>query len=213
MIARATTPPATPPAIAAVFEDDPDLDEDPELETGEVAEEGDPATREVEAIAVVACPAPAPAVDVKLEAEINEPGITSGESPTPRAAVASQRPEVVGSMRAQCGTRVPEGTALGNDEGAKVVVQLLEYSAQEIHIADWHASQALRRLYATVLHLHMFVPSRAVGPVYEYPGSSAFMENAPLLQVDMRYAATVHAFWPRVLNDQSHVKLQSGALI
>jgi hypothetical protein len=44
-----------------------------------VAEEGDPATREVEAIAVVACPAPAP-VDVKLEAEINEPGITSGES-------------------------------------------------------------------------------------------------------------------------------------
>jgi hypothetical protein len=113
-----------------VFED-PDLDEDPEPETAEVAEEGDPATRDVEAIAVVACPAPATDVDVKDEAEINEPGITSGESPTPSAMVASQRPRasVVGSKRAQCGTRVPAGTALGNVEGGKVVVQLVEYSA------------------------------------------------------------------------------------
>jgi hypothetical protein len=213
MAASATTPPATPPAIAAVFDEDPlpDLGEESDPETAEVAEEGDPATREAEERAVVECPAPA--ADVKVEAEINEPGITSGESPTLRAAVASQRPETVLSVRAQCGTRVPDGTALGNVEGAKVVVQLVLYSAQVIHIAPWHASQALRRLYETVLHLHMLEPSATLGPEYESPNGSAFMVNAPLLQVDMRYAATVHAFWPRLLNDQSHNKLQSGALI
>jgi hypothetical protein len=201
-----------------VFDDDPlpELDEEPGWETPEVAEEGDPATREVLAMAVVACPAPATDTDTEvpeLPVEISEPAITSGVSPTLRAEVASQRPKAVSSMRAHCGTRVPAGTALGNVEGAKVVVQLVVYSAQGIHTAPWHASQALRRLYATVLHLHMFVPSAAVGPVYENPVCSAAMVNAPLLQVDMRYAATVHAFWPRLLNDQSHNRLQSGALI
>jgi len=137
MTASATTPAATPPAIAAVFDDDddplPDFDEEPELERPEVAEEGDPA------VVLVACGPPAPAADaeVALEAEINEPGPTSGESPTPRAATASQRPRaaLLESMRAQRGTRVPAGTALGNVEGGKVDVQLVLYSGQVIHTA------------------------------------------------------------------------------
>jgi hypothetical protein len=79
MIASATMPPITPPAIVAVFEDDllPDLDEDPGSETTEVGEEDEPAAPTVE----VACPpAPAASVDDGVEAEINEPGITSGVS-------------------------------------------------------------------------------------------------------------------------------------
>jgi hypothetical protein len=70
------------------------------------------------------------------------------------------------------------------------------------------------REYATVLHLHKLVSSMPLGPVYEYPGESALMVNAakraqkalpsldakriqhsqPKLHVDIKYAATVHAF-------------------
>jgi len=212
MIARPTTPPAAPPAIAAVF-DDPlpeDLPEEPV--TPEVAEDGDPATRVEAPSVVVTCPAPATEVEL-VAAPRTAPGSASGESPTVSAVMASQRLTLVSSMRAHFGTRVPDGTGLGNVEGGIVSEQLVMYSVQGIHVCPWHASQALRRLYPMVLHLHKFVPSAAVGPVYENPGNSGFMVNVPELQVAIKYAATVHAFWPRVLNDHSHAKLQSGETI
>jgi len=70
---------------------------------------------------------------VALEEPIIAPGATSGESPTSIAMIGSQLPSDVTSMRAQCWTRVPEGTGFGNDEGGRGFVQLYEYSDQGIH--------------------------------------------------------------------------------
>jgi len=92
-----------------------------------------------------------------------------------------------------------------------VFVQLKEYSDQVIHVSDWHASHALMSEYAMVLHLHRLLLSIPLGPVYEYPGCRESMVNEPPLHVDIKYAATVHAFWPRELKDHFHDKLQSGA--
>jgi hypothetical protein len=81
----------------------------------------------------------------------------------------------------------------------------------DVHVSPWHASHALMREYEIVLHLHKFPSSTPLGPVYEYPGWRAAMENAvrgkgtrwlvhegddslPPLHVDIKYAATVHAF-------------------
>jgi len=47
--------------------------------------------------------------------------------------------------------------------------------------------------------------------MYEFPGSSGGMEYPPQLHVDIKYAATSHAFWPRELDGHFHVRLQSGA--
>jgi hypothetical protein len=47
-----------------------------------------------------------------------------------------------------------------------------------IHFSLWHASHALIREYATVLHLHKLESSTPLGPVYEYPGRSELMVNA-----------------------------------
>lgn len=56
------------------------MDEEPPGEEAiEVAEEGDPAL-EAEATEVLVCPEPEPTAVVAPEPEINEPGITSGES-------------------------------------------------------------------------------------------------------------------------------------
>ena len=49
------------------------------------------------------------------------------------------------------------------------------------HVVDgspWHASQALMRLYRTVLHLHKSPSSGPLGPLYEFPGSRAGIINA-----------------------------------
>lgn len=211
MAARATTPPATPPAIAPVFDPLPE-DEEEEEEAGEeegvavTTAEAEEDTPDREALEVGL-------ILPEAEVAINEPGCTSGVSPTVNAVLAFQRFALVLSRRAHCGTRVPEGTALGNVEGVSVFVQLNAYSDQVIHVAPWHASQALMRLYVTVLHLHKFASSTPLGPVYENPGCSASMVNAPPLHVAIIYAATVHAFWPRVLNDHFQDKLQSGATI
>lgn len=83
MRARATTPPATPPAIAPVFDDDfPEGLLEPELEEMEVPEVGAPATREAVEIVAVACPmAVVPGIEVETELPpITEPASTSGES-------------------------------------------------------------------------------------------------------------------------------------
>lgn len=193
MVARTTTPPATPPAIAAVFDPLPEDDEEEALD--------------LEALEVgLAFP--------EVEALINEPGPSSGATPAMYALVAFQRFSKVLSTRAHCGTLVPRGTGLGNTEGGSVLVQLNEYSDQVVHTDPWHASQALMRLYVTVLHLQGFASSTSLlGPVYEYPGCSAFMVNVPPLHVDIRNAAIVHIFWPRELNDHFQDALQSGARI
>ena len=85
--------------------------------------------------------------------------------------------------------------------------------------SPWHAPHALMSEYVTVLQLHRLEPP-TIGPVYEYPGNRGKRVNAaktadfkesseqelytqysqPPLQVDIRNAATVHAFWSRVLN-------------
>jgi len=118
------------------------------------------------------------AVTVAPEAPSNTPGATSGVSPVENDVLEFQLFSAVMSRRAHRGTRVPEGTGLGNDEGGKVFVQLDEYSVQEVHCAPWHASHALMSEYVTVLHLHKLVPSIPVGPVYEYPGSRGLMVKA-----------------------------------
>jgi len=141
------------------------------------------------------------------------PGLASGVSPTENDLIASQVPLPVTSMRAQWGTLVPAGTGLGNDEGGRIVVQLYLYSAQEIQSAPWHASHALIREYAMVLHSHKSLSSEPLGPEYEFPGCKELMRKDPPLHVDSTYAATVQGFWPRVLNVHSHVKLQPGAEI
>jgi len=107
-----------------------------------VGEEAGFAVEEGEDSDNVAIPLPAETVallrvfdaeTVAPEGPIVAPGATSGESPTPIAWIGSQLPSDVTSMRAQCWTRVPEGTGFGNDEGGRVVVQLYEYSDQGIH--------------------------------------------------------------------------------
>jgi hypothetical protein len=92
-----------------------------------------------------------------------------------------------------------------------VFVQLDENTDQLVQSAPWHASHALTSEYVIVLHLHMLESSTPLGPVYEYPGFRASMVNDPPLHVDIRYAATVHAFWLIELNVHAHIKLQSGA--
>lgn len=75
MSARPTTPPATPPAIAAVL-DELDLEEDPPGAETEVAAPA--AALEVDALATVAVPF-ATEVETALP-PITEPASTSGES-------------------------------------------------------------------------------------------------------------------------------------
>jgi len=141
------------------------------------------------------------------------PGPASGVSPRTCASVGFQVPSAVTSNRAQKGTLVSAGTGLGNVEGGRILVQLNLYSAQEIHSAPWHASQALMREYAMVLHSHKSVSSEPLGPEYEYPGWRGLMTNEPPLHVDNMYAATVHGSWLRLLNVQAHVARQLGAEI
>jgi hypothetical protein len=50
--------------------------------------------------------------------------------------------------------------------------------AYVIQFELWHASHALTREYATVLHLHKLESSTPLGPVYEYPGARELMVNA-----------------------------------
>jgi hypothetical protein len=83
---------------------------------------------------------------LSVEGTINTPASISGRSPTICAVVSFQRFTLVISWRAQCGTRVPAGTGLGNAEGVSVFVQLNEYWDQVIHACPWHPSQALKRL-------------------------------------------------------------------
>jgi len=101
----------------------------------------------------------------------------------------------------------------------------------EIQLAPWHASHALISEYATVLHLHRVLSSGPLGPVYVYPGISELIVNAaeeietarliactqdkhsqPPVQVAIKYAATVHAFWPSELNVCLHFSLRTGQL-
>lgn len=178
-----------------------DVDE----EVGFTAEEDSPGSDDVAPLWVPDAEPVAP------EAPSTAPGACSGESPTAKDLFEFQLFSDVISMRAHWGTRVPEGTGLGNDEGGRVFVQLDEYSGQVVHTAPWHASHALMSEYVTVLHLHKLVSSTPVGPMYEYPGFRASIVNEPPLHVAIRYAATVHAFWSIELNVHSHVKLQSGA--
>lgn len=124
MSARTTTPPATPPAIAPVFDDFFPEEElsFPGLAATEVPEEGDPATREAVVAERVVCPVTAvPPIAVEAELPpITEPASISGESrdksmiaqigtarkgrfdclpPTPSAEVASQRFSLCRSRR------------------------------------------------------------------------------------------------------------------
>ncbi len=51
-------------------------------------------------------------------------------------------------------------------------------SRRRTYVVDsppWHALHALKRLYPTVLHLHEFPLFVLLGPIYEDPGSSAFI--------------------------------------
>jgi hypothetical protein len=141
MIARATTPPATPPAIAAVFDFFP---EDEEGTTEEEVVGAPPMPVAVEEI--VLPPTPLAETVVAVEGVIDTPASTSGRSPTVCAVVSFQRFTLVISTRAHCGTRVPEGMGFGNVEAASVFVQLAEYWDQVIHVCPWHPSQALKRL-------------------------------------------------------------------
>jgi hypothetical protein len=84
--------------------------------------------------------------EVAIEGAINAPGSISGRSPTVCAGTIFQRFTLVISWRAHCGTRVPEGTGLGNVEGISIFVQLNEYRDQDIHACPWHPPQALKRL-------------------------------------------------------------------
>jgi hypothetical protein len=52
------------------------------------------------------------------------PGPSSGVTPAERDWFKSQLLSLMGSRRAQWGTRVPVGTALGNEEGNILFVQL-----------------------------------------------------------------------------------------
>ena len=108
-----------------------------------------------------------------------------------------------------------------SDQLMSVYVSSHEVSRKEqrcesnlIQVAPWHASHALMSEYVTVLHLHKSESSKVLlGPWYEYPGRRASTVNAakeagqqelhtesrhqyslPPLHVDIRYAATVHAF-------------------
>lgn len=87
--ATATAPPATPPAMAPVF----DLLPEDEVGVGdgeeEVGEEGVDPDRE--AVEVVELSFPEAEVPVPVPVPINEPGCISGVSPTTNAVVAFQR--------------------------------------------------------------------------------------------------------------------------
>lgn len=119
-------PPTTPPAIAPLFE---------LLLVGEF--DGDDDTDKV--------------VEVGVTETVP---VTSGASPTSCAAVKFQLSSGVGSRNAHRGTRVPTGMGLGKIPAATGEVQFVDHTEYKIHGSPWHASQALNRLYATVLHLH-----------------------------------------------------------
>jgi len=166
----AATPPTTPPAMAPTFE---------LLPLGEGLADvviGPPV--------VVAGVPPVPVARLVPLAEepelpISAPAPISGESPVVCDWVEFQLFWSVTSMRAHWGTLVPAGTGLGNVDGARVFEQLNEYSDHVIQFELWHASHALMREYATVLHLHKLESSTPLGPVYEYPGARELMVKEP----------------------------------
>jgi len=158
----AARPPTTPPAMAPAFEPPVDVgvgvggDVKPWVEDVSVDPVGFGEVR--------VAPVPVPVVG-EPEVPISAPGPISGLSPVAIDLLTFQLFSRVTSRRAHAGTDVPAGTGLGKLEGGSVVVQLNEYSDHVVHVSDWHASHALMREYATVLHLHKLPSSIPLGPV------------------------------------------------
>jgi len=160
----AAIPPTTPPAMAPAFE--------PPVAVGVGVGVGGDVKPWVEDVSVDpvgfgevrVAPVPVPVVG-EPEVPIRAPGPISGVSPVAIDVLAFQLFSRVTSRRAQAGTYVPAGTGLGKLEGGSVFVQLYVYSDHVIHGCNWHASHALMREYATVLHLHKLLSSTPLGPV------------------------------------------------
>lgn len=153
MAAMAVTPQTTPPAKAPLYNPLPEEVNEGEVGAGTTVREALVVVLTVEVVGVL----------------ISSPGKISGVSPTSRAELPIQMPELEVSWRTHCGTRVPAGTGFGNVEGPRILVQFEEYSDHNNDSPPWHSPQALTRLYTTVLHQHGFASrvSSLLGPAYE----------------------------------------------